>query len=174
MPFGTGSDNDPFAPLTVTASPATVTVTPLGRSIGREATLDMINSPRQLKARADIWSGDDAQHFATLADGLRGLIGHDALRRRDDDGAHTTQHARNLVLATIDAQPRAAHTLDAVDDRTAFVILQVDRQERLAFVVAVAEVRDVTLILQYLEDRGLQLRRADRHAALARGLAVAD
>ena len=43
---------------------------------------------------------------------------------------------RNIVLAAIDAQPGPAHALDAVDDRAAVVILEVDGQHRLAIIAA--------------------------------------
>src|ERR1022692_3192071 len=154
----------PRAPFTVTAPGATLTVTPLGRSMIRLATRDMFSFP----------SCDDAQHFAALADRVRRLVGHDTLGRRDDHGTHAAEHARNLVLAAIDPQARAADPLDPVDDRAAFVILQIDGQHGLALIARAIEVRDVALVLQYREDRGLELRRRDRHARLARGLAVAD
>src|SRR5579863_9355801 len=111
--------NTPRAPFTLTAPGTTLTVTPLGRSMIRLATLDMFSFPSVVS------SSDDAQHFAALADGVRRLVGHDTLGCRDDHRAHAAEHAWNLILAAIDPQSRPAHALDAVDDRTAFVVLQV-------------------------------------------------
>ena len=46
------------------------------------------------------------------------------------------EHLRQLVLAAVDPQARTADALEAVDDRTAFVILQLDGQGRLFALVA--------------------------------------
>src|SRR6266704_896429 len=62
--------SEPFAPFTVTTLAATLTVTPLGRSITRFATQDMFAS------LARVASGHDAQHLGALPDGARGLVGH--------------------------------------------------------------------------------------------------
>src|SRR5215468_7241720 len=64
--------------------------------------------------------------------------------------------------------------LEAVDDRAALEIFQSDRQARLATIGIEAEIADVALLLQHLDDGGLQARGAELHFALARGLAVAD
>src|SRR6185312_5205941 len=164
-PDFSGRVSDPLAPLMVTVSADTVAVTPCGRSTGALATLDMLRLSR---------SRHDAQDFAALADGARLLVGHHALGRGHDHGAHAAQNLRQLVLAAIDAQPRTADTLQAVDDGPALVILQAHGERRLAAVVLGAEVGDVALILQYLEDGHLHLRGGELHFALAGGLAVAD
>src|SRR5689334_22537477 len=105
-PVLSGRDNEPLAPFTVTASVATVAVTPCGRSMIAFVTRDMaLHSLR-----------DDAQDFAALADRARLLVRHHALRRRHDDGAHTAEHLRQLVLTAIDAQPRPRDALEAIDD----------------------------------------------------------
>src|ERR1700689_2584855 len=169
-PVPIGMVSVPLAPLTVTAPAATLTVTPLGRSMIRLATLDISAHLDQCACA----SGDDAQDFPALADRVRRLVGHHALGRGHDHRAHAAEHAWNLVLAAIDAQPRPAHALDPVDHRTAVVVLQVDRQNRLAVVLRQAKVGDIALVLQHLENRRLQFRRGDAEAGLARGLAVAD
>src|ERR1700733_12798677 len=158
------SESVPREPFTVTPAGVTLTVTPAGRSMIRLATLDMFSFP----------SGDDAQHFAALTDRMRRFVGHDALGRRYDHGAHAAEHARNVVLAPIDAQARAADTLDSIHHRAAVVVFQLDRQHWLAVITRVIEVGDVTLVLQHRKNRRLQFRRGDRHARLASGLAVAD
>src|SRR5580704_7713658 len=168
-PPPSASVNAPLAPLMVTLSGARLTPTPAGNSTIRLATLDISVLPVSARLLA---SGNDAQDFAALADRLRRLVRHHALGRRYDHRAHAAEHARNLVLAAVDAQARPAHALDPVDHRAAVVVLQADRQHRLAVVLVQAEVRDIALVLQHLEDRSFQLRRGDHDVGLARRLAV--
>src|SRR5882762_6836247 len=162
--------SEPLAPLMVTASAAMVAVTPWGSSTGALAILDMM---------AALWvgallSGDDAQDFTALSDRARLLVGHHTLGRGDDHRAHAVQDFRQLVLAAVNPQARAADALQAVDDGPAFEILQANREPRLVAVGIEAEVGNVALILQHLDDGGLQARGRELHFALARGLAVAD
>src|SRR3954464_4250924 len=95
-PAFSGSDRVPLAPFTVTVWFATVVVTPCGTSMIFLATRDMSVTCHS--------SGDDAKHFAALADGTGLLVSHHALGGRDDDSAHSAEHLRQFVLATIDAQ----------------------------------------------------------------------
>src|SRR5512140_577992 len=139
----------PFAPLMVTSSGDTVAVTPFGRLTGALAILDMSVSL--------LTSGHDAQDFAALSDRASLLVRHHALRRRHDHRAHSAENFRQLMLAAVDPQARTADALDAVDNRTSLVVLQSDGQRRLAAVGLGAEVRDVTFVLQYLDDGRLQL-----------------
>src|SRR5579872_41361 len=119
-------------------------------------------------------SGHDAQDFTALSDRAGLLVRHHTLGGGDDHGAHATEDLRQLVLAAVDPQSRTADTLDPVDDRTAFVILQSDRQRRLAAVGLRPEVCDVALVLQYLDDGRLQLRVGELNLTLASGLAIAN
>src|SRR5580693_4924588 len=164
-PLDSGSDREPLAPLMVTASGAMVAVTPWGRSTGALAILDITML---------FGSGDDAQDFAALPVGACLAIGHHALRRRHDHRAHAAEYLRQLVLAAIDAQARPADTLQAVDDGAPLEVLQPNGQARLGALAVEAEVGDVALVLQHLDDRRLQARGIELHLALARGLAVAD
>src|SRR5579863_2820087 len=157
--------SEPLAPLMVTACAAMVAVTPWGSSSGALAILDMMACSRL---------GNDAQDFAALAARARLAVGHHALGRGDDYRAHAAQDLRQLVLAAVDAQARAADALEAVDHGSPFEILQGHRQARLAAVRVEAEIGDVALILQHLEDRGLHARGRQLHFGLASGLAVAN
>src|SRR6185312_3735231 len=171
-PVASGRRSDPLAPLMVMESPARVAVTPCGSSTGALAIRDILTS---LLTRAGYAaSGDDAQHLATVPGGARLAVGHDALRRRDDHGAHATEDLRQLILAAVDPQARTADALEAVDHRAALVIFQPDRQARLAAIGIETEIADVALLLQHLDDGGLQARGGELHFVLARGLAVAD
>src|SRR4029077_10322208 len=119
-------------------------------------------------------SGDDAQHLTALARGTRLAVGHHALRGRDDHGAHAAEDLRQLILAAVNPQTRAADALEAVDDGAALEIFQPHRQARLAAIGIETEVADVALLLQHLDDGGLEVRGSELHFALARSLAVAD
>src|SRR5690348_5668988 len=160
-----GRLREPLAPFMVTDSAAMVAVTPCGRLTGALAILDMKRSSRL---------GHDAQDFAALSDRTRLFVRHHALGRGDDHRAHPAEILRQLVLAAVDPQARAADALDAVDDGTSLEILQANRQRRLRAVGFQAIVRDITLVLQHLRDSRLQLRRRELDFGLARGLAVAD
>src|SRR5215469_5480971 len=163
-PPSKGSDSEPFAPLMVTACAATVAVTPCGSSTGALAILDMLRLP----------SGHDAQDFAALSDRACLLVGHHALGRGNDHGAHAAEDIRQLVLAAVNPQSRTADALQAVDHGASLEILQSDGESRLAIRGVEAVVGDIALILQHLDDRGLDVRGGELHLRLARGLAVAD
>src|SRR5882672_3450575 len=117
---------------------------------------------------------NDEQHFAAGAGRARLGVGHDALRRGYDRDAQAAQHLGQLVLTAIDPQARTADALDAVDDGTAVVILELDRQGALRAGGIDAVPAYVTLVLQHLEDGELQLRSTHTHRGLARGLRVAN
>src|SRR3954462_5482082 len=150
----------------VTCSGDRVAVTPFGRSTGALAILDMSVSL--------LTSGYDAQDFAALSDRTGLLVRHHALGRRHNHGAHAAENLRQLVLAPVDPQARPTDTLDAVNDRASLVILQADEQRRLAAVALGAKIRNVTFVLQYLDDGRLQFRRRHVHFGLASSLGIAN
>src|SRR6185295_1648090 len=147
MPLATASDSSPLAPLTLTTLAATEAVTPVGSSTGRFATRLICFS-----------LGHDAEHFAALPDGPCLFVGHHALGRGNDRGAEAALDLRQLGLAAVDAQAGTRHALEAVDDRTAVEILQLDRQRVLRTLGRGTEVGDIAFVLQHLDQRGLQLR----------------
>src|SRR5882672_4377769 len=154
----------PFAPFTATEVSATVALTPCGRSTGFLATRDMTTPA----------SGNDAQHFAALTSSARLRIRHHTLRRRHDHGPHAAENLRQRGTTAINSQPRPAHALEPVDHRPSVVILELHTQGRLAAITGHRVVRDVALVLQYLDDGHLELRGRQRNVGLARALAVAD
>src|SRR6266851_685832 len=117
---------------------------------------------------------NDEQHFAAGAGRARLGVGHDALRRGYDRDAQAAQHLGQLILTAIDTQPRTADALDAVDDGTAVVILELDGQGALRAGDIDAVRTNVAFVLQHLEDGQLQLRSTHTHRGLARGLRVAN
>src|SRR5690242_19254624 len=109
-------------------------------------------------------SGDDAEHFAADARRARLAIGHDALRCRYDRDAEAVHHARNVVLALVDAKTGLGYPLDLLDHRPAGVIAQRDLEQRLPrLLVRHLEAFVVTLVLQHVGDRDLDLRRRHRN-----------
>src|SRR5262245_40362067 len=152
----------PLPPFTVTASVLIVAVTPCGKGTGCLATRDM--SVSSVLGPSLAASGNDADHFAAVARGARGTVGHHAFRRGHDRDAQAAEDRRKLVLALVDTQAGTADALEPVDDRSALVILELHGQRRLAVVRARGEVLDVALFLQNLRDRKLHL--GSRHVDL--------
>src|SRR5215217_1120483 len=103
----------PSGPLTVIACAEMATSAPAGTAIGILATRDMCYS-----------LSHEADDFATDTGSARFAIGHDALRSRHDCHAQTVHDGWNLILALVHAQARTGHALEALDDRTASVVLQ--------------------------------------------------
>src|SRR5574337_518861 len=146
----------PLVPLTVICSAVTSTSTPAGTVIGIFPMRDIVFSPRRAR------SGDVAQHFAADTRGARLAVGHNALGRGHDRHAEAVLHLRNRVAALVDAQPRAADALDALDHRPAGVVLERDLEFGLRTLAPDREPVDVALVLQDLGDRDLHLRRGHR------------
>src|SRR5260221_464563 len=105
----------PSGPFTEMLPLARVRSTPFGSGIGYLAMRDMALS-----------LSDDAEHFAadTVSAGL--AIGHHAARGREDRHAQPVHHARDVIPALVDAQPRFRDALDALDHRPAGVVLEAD------------------------------------------------
>src|SRR4051812_16175920 len=153
----TWSDKDcfnvPSGPLTEISLGENWTSTLAGTSIGKLPILDIAipRSPRQLC--------NDAQNLAADAEPARFAVGHHALRGRYDGYAETIHHFRNAVARLVNAQPRAAHALELLNDRAAGVILEADFQRGLAVLRAHCKVVDVAFVLEDFGDRGLHLAR---------------
>src|SRR5712691_2917086 len=145
------------------ASAASVASTPLGRVTGYFAIRDMAD-----------FLGDDAEHFAANTGGARLAIGHDALGGGDDGDAESVHDARQLVAPLVHAQSRGGHALDFLDHGLVRVVLQADLELRLAFLLADGEAVDVSLVLQHLGDRNLDLGRRNADHGLSDHLGVAD
>src|SRR5690242_5467870 len=116
----------PSGPFTEISPAASVTSTLGGSLTGLLPMRDMVLSR----------SGDDAEHFAADTGGARLAIGHHALRSRHDGDAEAVHHARDVVLALVDAKAGLRHALDLLDDRTPGVVAQRDLQQRLARLLA--------------------------------------
>src|SRR5258708_13743077 len=133
-------------------------------------------------ARHGLSLSDDAEHFAADTVGARLAIGHHAPRGREDRHAQPVHHARDVIPALVDAQPRLRDALDALDHRPAGVVLEADGELFLGaavFTISAAfvtdgEVLDVTLVLQHLGDGALQSRRGHRDLRVADQLRIAD
>src|SRR5262245_28068263 len=99
MRTGTRCSSAPRGPLTLTTPPGeTSTVTPLGTSIGLRP-IRLMSLP------------DEGEHLAADA-ALRGLAARDdAGRGGQDRGAEPAEHARQAVLARVDAAAGLRHPL---------------------------------------------------------------
>src|SRR5690349_19346739 len=100
------SDSSPLGPCTRTTPGSIVTVTPLGTEMGFLPIRDIELPDLRHDLAAD----------ALLA---RLMAGHDAVRRRDDRGAHAALHLANAVLAGVVALARTGHAAQAGDGRAA-------------------------------------------------------
>src|SRR5207249_4133046 len=127
-------------PVTCTASSSATTVTPLGIVTGRLPILDMsfpLPEPAQQLAAE---SG-----FASFA------FGHESARGRQDRGAETAHHARDLVSTHVHPASGTAHALNAGDHaRVLARILEIDAQHALLAVLDDLVVVDETLAQQHL------------------------
>src|ERR1700744_113784 len=165
---GTVNDNSPFAPFTETRWPSTLAVTPEGTATGFFPIRDIVCF---LKPASE----DLAEHFAADIGFARGMVGHHALRCRDDGDAETVADARHAVDGCVNAAARLRHALDFADPRLAVEIFELD----IELGAAVAELRrriaaDITLVLQNVEHVGANARAGRRHLALLAHLRVAD
>jgi hypothetical protein len=70
----------------------------------------------------------EAEDFAAHARSAGLAIGHQTLRGGDDGHTEAGEDFRKLVLAAVLAQAGFRNTLEALDDRLAFVVLEGDLQ----------------------------------------------
>src|SRR3712207_5179080 len=170
---GTTNDSSPFVPFIFTIWPSTLAVTPDGTATGFLPTRDIFESPWFC---ADASALEDlAEHFAAhvLLPGL--VIGHHALRRRENGDAEAVSHARHGVDGSIHAAARLGDALDGADHRLAVIVLQLDRK----LSPAIAELRlrvvaDVALGLEDFENASAQLRARGGNSTATAHLRVAD
>src|SRR5258708_2128422 len=113
MPGTTAVFRVPLGPFTVTTFPSCLISTPFGTGISFLPIRDMGNllTRRSLPDLAEDFAADAA------LDGF--LSGQHALRGRNDGKPEAAEHARDLLLVTVDAAARARNALDTVDDRLA-------------------------------------------------------
>src|SRR6476660_252839 len=94
---GTSWRSSPFGPATVTRPGSTETITPAGTSMGR--------FPIRLMIRLSAVP-DETDDFAADALGFGGAARDDTAGRGQDRGAHAAEHARQTILARVDAAAR--------------------------------------------------------------------
>src|SRR5262245_4379604 len=115
--WGTTWRSSPLGPCTVTRPGSTVTVTPAGTSIGR--------FPIRLISR----SPDEADDFAADALALGGAARDHAAGGGQDRGAHAAEHARQPVLAGVDAAAGLRDALEPGEDALAAAsVLELDHE----------------------------------------------
>src|SRR6266511_2585369 len=155
--------SSPSGPLTITRPGSMAMFTPVGTGMGCLPMRLMERLPDE---------GDDLAADAAL----RGRsIGDETVRGGQDRGAHAAKHARQAVLARIDAAAGLGHALEVGDHAlAAAAVLQLDDEvvERLAALDV--EVLDVALFLEQAGNLDLELGRGHDDAVLQRLVGVAD
>src|SRR5271165_998362 len=120
-------------------------------------------------------SEDGAEDLAADVVLARGMVSHDALRRRHDRDAEPVADARHGVDGRIDPAPRLRDALDLADDRLVVEILQLDLE--LGAAVAVVRGRiaaDVAFGLKHVENLLAKGGAGRRHLAALAHLRIAD
>src|SRR4051812_24391711 len=156
-------DNVPSGPLTMICSALMVASAPFGSAIGILPTRDILHS-----------LSDVANHFATDTGCARFAVSHDASRRRHDRHTQTVHHVGNVVLALVNTQAGTGYALEALNHRTAGIVLEADLEFRLAGVLGNSKIFDITLILQHGGDSHLDLGRRHHNGGLLNTLRIAD
>src|SRR3954453_18533447 len=170
---GTTNDSSPLDPFTRTCCPSIVAVTPDGTTTGFLPTRDIARLPilfAPLRRSEDL-----AEHFA--ADVLLAslVIGHHALRRRQDHDPEPVRDLRHGVDRSVDTTTGLRDPLDAPDHRLTVEVFQLD----LELGAAIAElgrrvVADVAFRLQDIEHAGAQPGAGGHDRTAAAHLRVAD
>src|SRR4029077_18546518 len=148
--------------LTDTVWSATVTVTPLGILTGSLPIL-LMGSPNV------------THDLATEARLGCFLAGHDAVRGRQDHDPQPTEHARDLGLAGIDAQPGLADPAQS-GQRLAARRLGLEGDVELLTLLRRGDVvgGDVTLFLEHARDLHPDTGCRNRHPGVAGSIRVAN
>src|ERR1700686_3121016 len=111
----TRSASSPLGPFTRTSSGSIETVTPLGTGMGCLPIRDMLSSP------------DLRENLAADACGAGVVSGHDAVRGRDDRGAHAAENLGDVLRVDVGTSARTRHALEPGDRRAAVLgVLQAD------------------------------------------------
>src|SRR5215210_5981359 len=163
MRCGTCVCSSPSGPLTITRPGSTAMFTPLGISIGFFPIRLIAGSP------------DEADDLA--ADSLLGgrAARHDSLGRGQDRRAHASEHARQAILARVDAAARLGDALEVGDDALAVLAeLELDDERVVAFALLDPVAGDVALLLENAGDLLLQARGRHLRALVHRLVGVAN
>src|SRR5947207_4021244 len=156
----------PRGPSTLTWPGARVTFTDLGTTTGSFPIRD--NSSFSLLP-------DVSQYFAADALVQRLPSAHDPLSRAEDGDAEAAENSRNLGLARVDAQSRAADPLHPGDHSHAVRAGLEDDTHRLRRAIGLdVEPGDVSLVLEDAGDLELQPRSRDLDLGMPRGVRVPD
>src|SRR5581483_7024791 len=118
---------------------------------------------------------DETDHFAADALALGGAARDDAAGRGQDRGPHAAEHARQPVLAGVDAAARLGDTLEIGQHPLApAAVLELDDERRVRALLGDVKVADVALFLEDPRDLDLELRVRHLGAVVQRLVGVAD
>src|SRR5262245_37775375 len=103
------------------------------------------------------------------------MVGHHALRRRQNRDAEPVVDARQIAYRDVDAAAGLRYPRHFADHRLAFEILQLDLDLAAAVLVLDGGIAtDVTLVLEHVEDAHAQARVRSRHLRLLAHLRIVD
>src|SRR5262245_32136661 len=146
---GTTWVSSPSGPLTWTRPGEMATLTVAGISMGC-LPMRLMTSP------------DEADDLAADPALLCVAGGHEAARGGQDRGAEAAEHARQAVLARVDAASRLGNALEVAEHALAVAaVLQLDDERVEALAALDVEVLDVALVLEQARD--LLLHAGGRH-----------
>src|SRR5262249_7199060 len=91
-----------------------------------------------------------------------------------DGDAEAVADQAQVLDRRIDAAARLRHALDLMDRRRAFEILELDLEFLAALVLGLAEIADIALVLQHIENARAQRRVRRRELGAPAQLRVAD
>src|SRR3954470_20498273 len=170
----------PFGPCTATVLPSTLKVTPLGSAIGFFPIRDIkqllafsllaqlscerraLSSLLLIAHGSMLFLPNLAQHFATDALLARLASGHNSTRRGQNVDSQPAQHTWDLGTADIHPASRPRHAFHVRNRGIIIVVvLQINANHLVAFVLGWLEVRDVALFFQNAGNLQLQLGSGD-------------
>src|SRR5262249_8950489 len=159
---GTCCVSSPSGPLTITRPGSIAMLTPAGTGMGC-LPMRLIRLPDE---------GEDLAADAALGGGP---VGDEPGRRGQDRGAHPAEHARQAVLARVDAAAGLGHAAQSVDDAlAASAVLQLDHEVVEGLPALDPEIADVALLLEEARDLHLELGRGHHDTVLQRLVGVAN
>src|SRR5262245_14566261 len=163
------SESAPLGPFTLTTWPSTLAVTPEGIATGFFPTRDMAVDP--------LPSGSEhrAEDFPAYIIVAGVVIGHHALRRRQDRNTQSVVYPGQRPNRGIDPPPRLRHPRNLPDDRLAVEIFQLDLQLLAAVRVLDRGVAaDEALGLEHVQHAHPQPRGRRRHLRLVAHLRIVN
>src|SRR5262249_48608905 len=160
------SDSVPLGPLMLMLWPWILAATPLGTTTAFLPIRDMFVPPLP-------GSEHRAEQFAADICVAGVVVGHDALRRRQDGDAEAVVDARQVADRHVDAAAGLRYPVDFADHRLAVEILQLDLKLAASIgMIDLGVATDETFVLEHVEHADAQPRARRRDLGLLAHLRV--